>query len=182
MQAQVHPLESFFLPIVQTAFETRLGISDPELISYITRMLCEFSEPESVFRLNDATGRRLETLEEMVRAADPVYGTAASFEEEREVRKYICDYALFVAGMCHDVVKPATDAQTDGPTLAELIEVGKESAYIVSQFNVFEFEREAPLFSRLANEFERCILGLAMVREELGDGKIKMMPSSGVKG
>jgi hypothetical protein len=176
MQTQVHPLESFFNSVVQSTFETKLGLHDPEMIAYVTRLLCEFSEPDSVFRLHDATGKRIETLEEMVRASDPVHGTAASFEEEREVRKYICDYALFVAGMCHDVVKPDSSSQQDGPTLAELIEVGKESCYIVSQFNVFEFEKEAPLFVRLTKEYERCILGLAMVREELGDNKLSASP------
>ena len=176
MQTQVHPLESYFHSVVQSTFETKLGLKDPEMIAYVTRLLCEFSEPESVFRLHDATGKRIETLEEMVLASDPVFGNAASFEEEREVRKYICDYALFVAGMCHDVVKTDADAKTDGPTLGELIEAGKESCYIVSQFNVFEFEKEAPLFARLTKEFERCILGLAMVREELGEGKMSASP------
>ncbi len=32
-------------------------------------------------------------------AADPVNGTAASFDAERAMRKYIGDYALFVGGM-----------------------------------------------------------------------------------
>ena len=39
------------------------------------------------------------SLEEMVLAADPVHGTAASFDAERALRKHIGDYALFVAGM-----------------------------------------------------------------------------------
>ena len=32
----------------------------------------------------------------MMLAADPVHGTAASFDEERALRKHIGDYALFV--------------------------------------------------------------------------------------
>ena len=57
------------------------------------------------------------------------------------------------------------------PSLAELILAGKESYYIVSQFNLFEYEKEAPLFARLADSFERCILGLALVREDLNKRK-----------
>jgi hypothetical protein len=57
------------------------------------------------------------------------------------------------------------------PSLRELIQTGKESYYIVSQFNVFEYENEAPLFGRLADSFERCILGLALVREDLNKRK-----------
>ena len=41
----------------------------------------------------------------------------------------------------------------------------------MSQFNLFEYEQEAPLFARLSDWFERCILGLALVREELDKRK-----------
>jgi len=50
-----------------------------------------------------------------------------------------------------------------------VIKIGKESYFVVSQFNVFEFEQEAPLFARLSECFDRCVLGLAMIRAELGD-------------
>ena len=41
----------------------------------------------------------------------------------------------------------------------------------MSQFNLFEYEQEAPLFGRLSDWFERCILGLTLVRDELGHRK-----------
>ena len=46
----------------------------------------------------------------------------------------------------------------------------------MSQFNLFEYEQEAPLFARLSDRFERCILGLTLVREELGPRKPLMLP------
>ena len=60
------------------------------------------------------------------------------------------------------------------PPSAELIHAGKESYFIVSQFNLFEYEQEAPLFARLSDGFERCILGLTLVREELGPHKPRL--------
>jgi hypothetical protein len=57
-----------------------------------------------------------------------------------------------------------------------LIHAGKESYFIVSQFNLFEYEQEAPLFARLSDRFERCILGLTLVREEIGARKPLMLP------
>jgi len=62
------------------------------------------------------------------------------------------------------------------PSLDELILAGKESYYIVSQFNLFEYEEEAPLFARLSDSFERCILGLTLVREELCLNKDRLLP------
>ena len=40
----------------------------------------------------------------MVLAADPVNGTAPSFDAERALRKHIGDYALFVAGMYPEAI------------------------------------------------------------------------------
>ena len=172
MQTEAHPLESFFYHAVRTSFVDKLGLDDAEIIEYVAHMLCEFSEPDNLYRLKDATGHRVETVAEMLRAADPVYGTARSFDEERSVRKYIGDYAMFVAGMHLDVLESAPRYEIDRSTADELILIGKESYFIVSQFNVFEFEKEAPLFARLAECMDRCVLGLAMIREEIGDRRL----------
>jgi hypothetical protein len=166
MQLQAHPLEPLFHDAVRSSYEGRLGL-DSGVSAYVSRMLCDFSEAESLYRLRDIKGRPIETLQDMVHASDPVYGTAKSFIQEREIRRYIGDYALFLAGMCPEAVEPDSNAQTGRPTLAELIRIGKESYHIVSQFNVFEYEREAPFFERLAGVFEHCILGLAIARREL---------------
>jgi hypothetical protein len=166
MQLQTHPLEPFFHEAVRSSYEGRLGLG-PEITSYVARMLCEFSEPESLFRLRDAKGRPIDKLEDMVRASDPIHGTARSFITERAVRKYIGDYTLFLAGMCPEAIESDPNAKSSKPTLAELIRVGKESYHIVSQFNVFEFEKEAPLYGRLSSVFEHCILGLAIARRDL---------------
>jgi hypothetical protein len=167
MPTQIHSLESYFHSLVHTIFETRAGLHDAEIGAYVANMLCEFSEPSNVYRLRDDRGKRLEDLKEMAHAADPVFGTAVSFDEERRVRQYMGDYALFVAGMCYDAVKSGSNELEGGPTLAELIEVGKQSYSIVSKFDVCEYQSEAPLFMRLASDFERCVLGLALVREKM---------------
>ena len=166
MQVQSHPLEPFFHEAVRSSYEGRLGLG-PEVTSYVSRMLCDFSEPESLFRLRDAKGRPIEKLDEMIRASDPILGTARSFIAERTIRKYIGDYTLFVAGMCPEMIEPNSNKNSTKPTLAELIRVGKESYHVVSQFNVFEYEKEAPLYGQLASVFEHCILGLAIARREL---------------
>jgi hypothetical protein len=166
MQLQAHPLEPFFYQAVRSSYEGRLGL-DSEITAYVSHMLCGFSEASNRFRMRDLKGRTIENLHEMVRSADPVYGIAKSFIQERTNRQYIGDYALFIAGMCPEEIEADANAPSARPTLAELIRVGKESYYIVSQFNVFEYEREAPLFERLSKVFEHCILGLAIARREL---------------
>ena len=168
---QNHPLEPFFLQAVRNSYEGRLGLHDPDVTGYVAHLLCEFSEAGNLYKVRDQAGRPIEELDEMVRAADPINGTAASFDEERALRKHIGDYALFVAGMYPEAMGSGHRLRNHQPSMNELIRTGKESYYIVSQFNLFEYAQEAPLFARLSDRFERWLLGLTLVREELGPRK-----------
>ena len=167
MPVQAHPLEAFFQTEISTVFEEKLGISDRELTAYVARVFCAFSEKGRLFLRSGFRGYSIEELFAMMRDADPVHGTAASFDVERAMRKQIGDYCLFVAGMIPEVLDPRQQGRSRRPSLGELIQAGKESYAIVSSFNVFEYKREAPLFARLSEQFERYVLGLALVREDL---------------
>jgi hypothetical protein len=176
MQSQIHPLEPFFQQAVRNSYEDKLGMHDPDVTGYVAHLLCEFSEADNLYKVRDEAGRPVRELEQMMRAADPVNGTASSFDEERALRKHIGDYALFVAGMYPEATGSGRRLRHNSPSLGELIRAGKESYFIVSQFNLFEYEQEAPLFARLSDRFERCILGLTLVREDLAPRKPLRLP------
>jgi hypothetical protein len=180
MQAQTHPLEPFFQQAVRNSYEGKLGLNDPDVTAYVAHLLCEFSESDNLYKVRDQVGRPIEELTEMMEAADPVHGSAPSFDAERALRKHIGDYALFVAGMYPEAMGSKRRMRRHQPSLGELIRAGKESYYIVSQFNLFEYEQEAPLFARLSDSFERCILGLTLVREEIGPRKPLQLPPPSV--
>src|SRR5215469_41388 len=174
MPTQAHPLEPFFHHEVTTIFEGKLGLNDPEIAGYVARVLCSFSEEDRLFIHGGRKGHTLRELTEMIAASDPVFGEAPSFDAERAMRKYIGDYALFVAGMLPEAIDEERVTGDRRPTLGELIRAGRESYHIVSQFNVFEYKKESLMFARLSELFERYVLGLALVREELGK---RIMPS-----
>ena len=165
-QQNSHPLAAFFHQAVRNSYEGRLGLHNPGVTDYVSQLLCDFWRSDKLYELRDSAGHPVSGLEQMVAAADPIHGTAASFDVERRVRKHIGDYALFVAGMYPE---SSQHHRRYHATFPELVAAGKESYYIVSQFNLFEYEQEAPLFARLSDWFERCILGLTLVREELGN-------------
>ena len=175
-QGPSHPLEPFFQQSVRNSYEGKLGLNDPDVTGYVARLLCEFTEADKLYSVRDEAGRPIEELSEMMLAADPVHGSATSFDAERAIRKHIGDYALFVAGMYPEAMDSNRRHRRHRPSLGELILAGKESYFIVSQFNLCEYEQEAPLFARLSDRFERCILGLALVREELAPRKPLMLP------
>jgi hypothetical protein len=173
---QAHPLEPFFHQAVRNSYEGKLGLHDPDVTDYVARLLCEFSQADHLYKVRDDAGRPIEELTDMMLAADPVHGTAPSFDAERALRKHIGDYALFVAGMYPEAIGSNRRRRRHQPSLEELIHAGKDSYYIVSQYNLFEYEQEAPLFARLSDRFERCILGLTLVREEIAPRKSLMPP------
>ncbi len=176
MQQMNNPLEQFFHQAVRNSYEGKLGLNDPDVTGYVAHLLAEFSRSDKLYRFRDSMGRPIAELGPLIAASDPVHGSAPSFDAERMVRKHIGDYALFVAGMYPEAIDSWRRRRRSHPTLEELVHAGKESYYIVSQFNLFEYEKEAPLFSRLSDWFERCILGLTMVRDELGHRRPMLPP------
>ncbi len=160
-----HPLRQLFHEVVSGCYHRHSGISDPELTSYVGDLLTEFTATENLYRIRDSDGKPLKDLREMVAASDPVFGAAASFDEERQVRRHIGDYALFATGMYPESMQ--LWRHSGESSFVEMVKTGKESYYIVSQFDLFEYKQEAPLFARLSDEFERCMHGLKYVREEI---------------
>jgi hypothetical protein len=141
-----------------------LGLRDAEISSYVADLLTEFCRAENIYRIRDAAGNPVREVGEMLLASDPVHGTASSFGEERERRKHIGDYTLFFTGMYPESTHRWP---LQGDNFFQMVQAGKESYYIVSQFDLFEYAQEAPFFARLSGSFEACIYGLNMVRGEL---------------
>jgi len=176
MQSESHPLEPFFQQMVRNSYAGKLGINDAAITNYVAGLLCEFSEADKLYQVRDERGKPILTLEEMIQAADPIHGTATSFDAERRVRKHIGDYALFVSGMYPESMDPYRRRHGQ-QSYEELVSAGKESYYIVSQFDIEEYADEAPMFRRLAGWFDRCIYGLRLVREELTQNKPACLPA-----
>ncbi len=173
MIPQESSLRQLFHEVVFDCYESRLGMHDKEISTYVADLLTEFCRAENVYRIRDAQGKPVRAVGEMLVAADPVLGTAASFGEEREIRKHIGDYTLFFTGMYPDSIQRSRTRF--GESYFELVQAGKESYYIVSQFDLFEYAQEAPFFARLASSFESCIYGLNLVRGELD--RLPSLPS-----
>lgn len=170
MISEQHAIREFFLDLVGRHFREN-GLNDEEMVNYISCLLTDFCEQDELFKVRDIHGRPLTAVGEMLLEADPVYGPASSFDRERQVRKHIGDYTLFFTGLFPE--RGNAGATTGGyrkqhlDSAIDFIRAGKESYYIVSQFNIFEYAKVAPLFTRLSKEFERCVHGLNIARREM---------------
>ncbi len=161
----VHPLRKLFTELVRTTFFHQLHHYDSEITSYLADLLVDFTQVDHLYKIRDAAGRRLEDVGEMLIESNPLLA-AASFDREREVRKHIGDYTLFFTGLFPEYLKrPRRSLSLD--YFVDYVKAGKESYEVVSSYDQFEFRKLAPLFRRLAENFELCVYGLNRVRDEL---------------
>ena len=159
-------LQQFFNHIVERNYE-EVGVRQSEVHSYVAHLLTEFCEAENLYKIKNAEGRPLADLGEMLLESDPIYGPAPSFDRERQVRKHIGDYALFFSGMFPEALNSHRLRRERLESFLDFVKAGKESYFIVSKFEHFEYAKVAPLFRRMSEEFERMVYGLNQVKNEL---------------
>jgi hypothetical protein len=137
------------------------------LIAYVAHLLTEFCDAEQLFKVHDAANRPIDDVGGMLLESDPVYGPAPSFDRERQVRKHIGDFTLFFTGMFPESLNHCRLRRQRMESFVDWMKAGKESYYIVSKFEHFEYAKVAPLFANLSRNFEQCVYGLNRVKNEL---------------
>jgi len=167
MIPESHPLQKLFVEMVGRHYAEEIGLRDPQLVAYVAHLLSEFCDVEQLYQLKSAAGRTLSDVGEMLLESDPIFGPAPSFDRERQVRKHIGDYTLFFTCMFPESINHLRMRRNRLENFVDWMKAGKESYYIVSKFEFFEYSKVAPLFAKLSENFEGCVYGLNQVKNEL---------------
>ena len=167
MIQESHPLQQLFVELVGRHYAEEIGIRDPQIVNYVAHLLGEFCEAEQLFKIRNAAEQPLSDVGEMLAESNPVFGPAPSFDRERQVRKHIGDYSLFFSGMFPESLHHHRLRRTRPENFIDIIRAGKESYFIVSKFEHFEYAKVAPLFRRMSQDFEKLVYGLNQVKNEL---------------
>jgi hypothetical protein len=165
--SQNHPLRRLFTDVVRRQFAQGLQLHDTAITDYIAGVLLDFTRAENLYRIRNIQGSPLRDVAEMLIASNPLLD-ADSFDRERAVRKHVGDFTLFFTGIFPEAVaglprfRPLSlDAFID------YVSAGKESYGVVAAFDLFEYQDEAPLFRQLSDQFEQCVYGLNLVKQEI---------------
>ena len=159
-------LRGLFDEVLSRNFEENLHCSDREIILYLANLLTDFSRAERLYAIRNAKGKTLEDVGEMLLESNPLF-EAPSFDREREVRKHIGDFTLFFVGLFPEAVNRWRLRRQRLDSLLDYVRTGKESYFIVSEFNLCEYKEAAPLFRKMSDQFELCVFGLNLVKRSL---------------
>ena len=149
-----HPIRRMFRTLTEMSFE-HIEVHDRDLSRYVADLLVEFIHVDNLFRLRDQQGRRLDHLVDMVRDQAP--------SDEREARKHIGDYTLFITGLYPESLTRRRRAVSPEYYITQ----GKEAYLIVA-----EMDRSKPtetLFRKLSDQFEYCVTALNREKVVLQD-------------
>lgn len=144
------------------------GLRHPPLTHYLIGLLEEFSRTDRLYRWRDR-GQTLSRMQDMLAFSARWSALPA---QERVLRQYIGDFSLFMTGLFPESLEAAVGVTA----LAHYIATGKACYRAVSAWReesekpsleTLALSAQPALFALLADEFERCMYGLNLVRSEL---------------
>ncbi|MBI4517011.1 MAG: hypothetical protein HY699_14480 [Deltaproteobacteria bacterium] len=138
-------LQRFFATIVQRAF-WELGLAEPPVVEHVSQVLAAFASADNLYRLRSLEGKRVESLVQMMIEL-PGAGERKRLERERDLRRYIGDYALFMSGIFRSHAER-------GGFLGYYIQTGRDSYWSVSELDVALYRSGFLLFQDLSRNFE----------------------------
>src|SRR5262249_61342813 len=97
-----HPLRRLFAGLTEQTFLSTLGLADPNLVDYLSELLSRFVHVDSVFRLCNSTGRRLEEVADMILEAEDLPPEGRT---RREIHRHIGDFTLFWTGVYPETLR-----------------------------------------------------------------------------
>ncbi len=152
-----HPARRFFHGLADRAL-TQSSLRDRDIHRYLSDLLIEFMAIESLYKIRDEAGARVEYLVDMMRLV------AELPPRQRKAHyKHIGDYSLFVLGMFPESLSRGKRMIP----LSYYADTGRRGYWAAS-----ELEADAActvVYRKLADQFEPCVTSLQWVRQYTSD-------------
>lgn len=158
--SSVPALKGFFQRVVRRSFGD-LTIRDEVAADYLADLLTRFARTENLYPVSRATGERLETVAELLLEIQRVWDLESRHfnpAEERELRRQIGDYTLFMTGLFRERIEGLS-------CTTYYIREGKRAYRFVSEHDRAGARPHAGLFRALADRFEGFAGALSYMRK-----------------
>jgi hypothetical protein len=151
-------LKSFFLACARKSFWD-LGLRDNTVIEYISGLLSAFAHSDQLYRLHTAEGQRIDNLVAIRSSQLEVSAPQQPrVQRERELRKYVGDYTLFMSGVFRSYIEKKG-------TLDYYLQEGQRSYQKVSELDLSLYQTGFLLFEELSTNFEHYSGALDYMRK-----------------
>jgi len=144
-EVSIPALKAFFHRLTRRSFGD-LYLADEAVVDYISGMLARFARTENLYRIKRLRGKKLETVVEMLLEAEIMERNFDIFEE-REIRKHIGDYTLFMTGIFREYVERVG-------IMDYYLREGERSYWSVYEFDRVFLGPNPALFKELSSRFE----------------------------
>lgn len=166
--SQHHPLRQLFGTLTERSFTESLGWPDFNVTAYLSNLLVEFSHIDHLRRIRNQHGQPVETVAELLYESELVTDSP-EVDREREIHRHIGDLTLFIAGLFPEYLRYL---KTGGMIyhkdhFVNYMKAGKRSYRIVATFQHEKRNEQPVLFQKLSSNFELCVIGLGLVRQDL---------------
>jgi len=139
-------LQSFFLKAVRQSF-WQLGINDATVAGYVADVLADFARTDNLYKIRGRAGRKVDSVVEILARQSRKHGDETDVLQERSLRKYVGDYALFMSGIFRKHVEGMG-------SLDYYIREGSRSYWTVSELDLSLYRTGYLLYQELSTKFE----------------------------
>lgn len=140
-------LKSFFFECARKSF-WELGLHDNTVIEYVSNMLTAFAHSDQLYQLRATDGHRLDSIVEILSTQfEEASFPQPQVKKERELRRYVGDYALFMSGLFRSYIEKTG-------VLDYYLQEGRRSYWKVSELDLALYQTGFLLFQDLSKNFE----------------------------
>lgn len=145
-KAAENSLQGYFLQVVRQSF-WQVGIYDATVANYVAEVLAEFGRADNLYKLRSQSGRKIDSMVEMLAQAPALPVDQADVLRQRQLRKYVGDYALFMSGVFRKHIEGSG-------ALDYYIKEGSRSYWTVSELDLSLYRTGYYLYQELSSKFE----------------------------
>ncbi len=158
-----HPLRELFAGLVEQVFQIEVGICAPRVTDYLGELLAEFVHVDQIYRLRTVNDEIIREISRMEAEAD-LGPDVPETRRRRVINQYIGDFTLFWTGVYPENLRPRRQGGID--RMHSYLVQGKRSYGIASELTRQDELPPADVLQQLSEQFEACVHGLHLVREE----------------
>ena len=152
-----HPVREMFHSLTERGLK-QSQLSDREIHEYLSNLLVEFIHVESLYKVRDQAGRRLEYVVDMLeRAEEPLS------MDKKDLYQHVGDFTLFALGLFPESLQRGKRCIS----LNHYAVQGRRSYRI--RWEMESYRSAVTVFRKLSEEFEACVFTLNWVRNYIRD-------------